>query len=353
VSTFKEWSGKTVRDLYGMGRRTGDFGIEVELEGTGPLGTPVRGWQVHEEGSLRAPGGVGRGGAEYVTGGAIKMADVIPAVQTLQDSLRAEGIVIDDDAHRTSTHIHLNAQNVPIIDMLGILTVFTAIEPLFLYLCGQKRDGNSFCAPAFETGDLVAWLNDFCKAVERWAGGVNRIEVYQRGKYASLSTFRLHDLGTLEFRCFPHSVDPQEIHKWCTWLQNLRSLVVRNEDKSFRNLIKTGIHNPRGLSMEVFGYLNIPEGLHNDLVSFGSQEAYELTRVLKRYLKKTEEDYKKKRKPKTALDELNEPPVEFDGPFFDAVPQAGGWGAPAAGLIDQAAMNRAFQTVAAARRRGE
>jgi hypothetical protein len=143
-----------------MSPKTREIGIEIEVEGTGPLGTPVKGWQVHEEGSLRAPGGEGRGGCEYVTHGPIMTKDVIPAVDRLADELKKAGCVVDLNAHRTSTHIHLNVQSLKLIELLGYLTVFTAVEPLFLNLCGEGRDGNSFCISSHETGDMPFYFKE-------------------------------------------------------------------------------------------------------------------------------------------------------------------------------------------------
>jgi hypothetical protein len=284
--SFKDNAELTVRDLFRMREARGDVGIEIELEGTGPIGTPVRGWDVHEEGSLRNVGGEGRGGSEYVTHGAIALGGVVPLVERLNQSFEANGIAINHEAHRTSTHIHINAQNMKMVDVFGYVTVFTAVEPLLFHLCGAKRNGNAFCASSYETGDLPEYFHSFFKKLEKHRPDYG-FEMWQRGKYASLSTFRLHDLGTLEARVFPHSVNPQEIHKWCTWLLKIREIVQNNQDKSFRNLIKEGIHNPITLAGEVFGYIpEVPANTIGELVSFGSQEAYELTRLLKRYLKK-------------------------------------------------------------------
>lgn len=284
--SFKEQSQLTVRDVFGMRATNGDLGVELELEGTGPLGQPVRGWDVHEEGSLRAPGGQGRGGAEYVTHGAMALGAIRPLVQRLNEAFEGWGVVVNLGSHRTSTHVHINVQNLTMIDVLGMIVVFTAIEPMLMALCGNRRDGNSFCASSYDTGDLPEYLHHFCKQLEKFRGRDYGLEMWQRGKYASLSTFRLFDLGTLEARCFPTSVNPDEIEKWCSWMLKIRDTAVNNQDKSFRNLVKEGIHNPVSLAREIFGETHLPYNKVVDLVNFGSQQAYELTRILKRFLKK-------------------------------------------------------------------
>lgn len=294
---------RTVQSVFGMSARKHDIGIEIEMEGTGPLGVAVKGWDNHEEGSLRAPGGEGRGGMEYVTHGPVAFEVIGQVVDRLAFELKNVGCVVDLNAHRTSTHLHLNVQQLRLIELLGYLTVFTAIEPLFLNLCGDGRDGNSFCLASHETGDLPEYFKNLCSGIERLnslpSSGIDGY--HQRGKYASLSTFRLHDLGTVECRCFPVSIDGKQITEWAQWLINIRNIVQGETDMSFRQVIKLGIHEPLVLAERVFGFIphsRVPQGLQQELVMYGSQEAYELTRLLKRYLNK-KPDEKKTLKPKS------------------------------------------------------
>lgn len=313
----------TVLQAFGMRQQPRDFGIEIEMEGTGPLGgIPVTGWQVHEEGSLRAPGGEGRGGAEYVTHGTIDFDNIEMLVNRLDKKLVEEGCKVDLKAHRTSTHIHLNVQQLKLIELLGYLTVFTAIEPLFLNLCGDSRDGNAFCIASQDTGDLPDYFLNFCQLIEKMEQ--RRIELYQRGKYASLSTYRLMDLGTVECRCFPVCLDGKQIKEWAQWLLNIRNLVQNTEDMSFRQVIKLGIHDPLVLIDRVFGYIpedKCPRGLQRELVSYGSQEAYELTRLLKRYLTKKPEEKKSKIKPPDIADMEARVPIEAFAQWDQQPPQ--------------------------------
>lgn len=290
--SFTDKSQMTVLDVFreahGMREVKGDFGIEIELEGTrlGMDSPPIKGWEFHNEGSLRAVGGRGAGGAEYVTRGAIKLEDVPGMVSRLSDGLRDNGVVIDDNAHRTSTHIHINVQKLKMLEMLGFMVVFTAVEPLVLALCGSKRDGNSFCIASYDSGDLPEAFMGACKQIEQHRPGYGF--KFNRGKYASLGANRLHDFGTLEARCFPHSVSPEEIHTWCSWLSNIRDIVQKEDDKSFRTVIKEGLYNPLGLRNRVFGYsaIGMSDNLATELIQYGSREAYELTRILKRSLAK-------------------------------------------------------------------
>lgn len=304
--SFLEVTKTTVFDFWapitGLRRTTGDVGVEIELEGDNllPGGLPCKGWDIHMDNSLRGPKGMGQGGAEYTTRGAISLADVRSAVGRLNDVLHNAKVILREDSPRTSTHIHVNVQDLSYIDTFGYITLFAAIEPLFLNLCGPRRDGNSFCVTSFDSGDLPDWYHEVFRALEGHRPGTYT-ELPNRGKYASLGTFRMHDLGTLEARCFPCSVDPDEIHKWCTWLLNIKDMVRRQDDKSFRSLIKLGLHDPQMLIQTIFGETGISPYLAAELVQYGSREAYELTRLMKFFLNK-KPDEKKARKAKSIYD---------------------------------------------------
>lgn len=293
------------RPITGMPSVAGQLGIEIELEGNTEVGCPtVKGWTLHEDNSLRGRGGIGRGGIEYVTRGAINLPDVHGAVQSLSTAVAKAGITPREDSPRTSTHVHINVQDLSLVDTFGFITVFAAVEPLFLHLCGPRRDGNSFCTPSYDTGDLPDFFHEVFKSIETYRPG-DEPQLHQRGKYASLGTFRLHDLGTLEARCFPYSLDPAMIHNWCSWLVNIKELVKAQDDKSFRSLIKLGIHDPMVLARSVFhpAEATVSHYLASELIQFGSREAYELTRLLKFFLNKKPDEKKKRKSPASFLEE--------------------------------------------------
>ena len=114
----------------------GDVGIEIECEGTGNFVVEAKGWETHNDNSLRGPGGVGHGGVEYVTNGPICVSEVGGYVARLRDEILKAGGVLRVDSPRTSTHIHVNMQHEKLIDVVGCLVVFAAIEPLFLHQWG-------------------------------------------------------------------------------------------------------------------------------------------------------------------------------------------------------------------------
>lgn len=267
---FSQEMKKTVRGLYGMRAKPGKYGIELELEGN-RLGVLCDGWMLHEEGSLR-------GGIEFVSSRPFRDNEVVPMVTRLAETIAANRGNIRD-SFRTSTHIHYNVSNMNLEQVFGIMTVFTLFEPLFLRLCGPMRDGNLFCMSSFDTGDVVeSFHRSFQDIHARYP------QVHNRGKYATLNTGRLHDLGTLEFRCFPQSINPEQIKTWCEWIDNLHVLTEREADKTFRQLVKRAQRNPVTVAREVFGVYNLPDDVE-ELIRFGARTTYELTRLWQHYSK--------------------------------------------------------------------
>lgn len=270
----------------------GDFGIEIECEGEGNFIVELPGWSIHNDNSLRGPKGIGHGGVEYITNGPIRLEQVVGNVERLRDAIRGNGGVLRMDSPRTSTHIHVNMQQEKLIDVIGCLVVFAAIEPLFLHQCGPYRDGNSFCQPSFDSGDLSEWVHNMGTLLLR--KDPTQYDFPPRGKYASLGLHRLHDLGTIECRTFPCSMDPAVIHRWCTWLYNLRNFVRNQTDKSFRQTVKLGLHDPMALSDAIFGPISESRYLAAELIEYGCQEAYELTRILRYWINKKQEEKPKR-----------------------------------------------------------
>lgn len=266
---------RTPSKIWGCGLANAEVGIEIELEGSG-FGN-CTGWNTHNEGSVQ--------GIEYVT-----KPTQIDKVKGLVDKLRLkleQDMATVRHTHRTSTHIHMNVSQFPLSTVLGFMTVFVMFEPLLMRLCGSQRDGNLFCLSSYDTGDIAGFMSRFCKSIDRMDNyGLSP----QRGKYSSLNILRLQGLGTLECRCFPSTLDGDTVTKWCRWLQKMLDIAKAEPDKSFRSLWKTIRLNPNHYAIEIFGSdaFSVPDAAGH--IDFGTENAYELTRVLKHWYAKPIED---------------------------------------------------------------
>lgn len=271
-------SAKIVAHHMGRAVLDGDVGIEIEIEGRGLDEIGVKGWHTHREDSLR------NGGVEFVTRGPVALGDVFKLVFNLNDSIAKSRARHNLKSHLGSTHIHVNMLGESLDTVLGTAILWTCVEPIVMRLCGPMRDGNLFCLPSYDAGDTQEFVDHLCKYIDT-EGRAGR---WTHGKYSALNFGRLFDFGTLEFRCFPTSIDPAEIKEWCTWVTNLRKLARSAKDKSFKGAVRHAEQNPEAFVASVFGEgARIALALKPDtvpaLVDFGAAQAYELARIVARY----------------------------------------------------------------------
>lgn len=283
--SFKQRFMGTPNDLFGVGKKNGEFGIEIELEGrVDVLGwPPATGWHQHDENSLR------HGGREYVSSSPIYLKAVEEKVDALSGRLDEAKVRVNLGSPRTSTHIHYNVSAHPLADILGSTVVFTMIEPLLMRIIGAQRDGNLFCMPSYDCGDLTWFFEGWMHFFHGWRAQPNR------GKYSAQNYGRLIDLGTVEYRVFPCSLDGKQIKEWCSWIKTIHDIARKENDKSFRMLVKRVKDNPWWLVNE-FGFApkDVKAAAHpntvEDCVLYGCREAYELTRVIRHAMKKAEQE---------------------------------------------------------------
>lgn len=274
---------KTVSQFYGRPVKAGDVGIEIEIEGRHLDEVVVKNWQVHREDSLR------NGGVEYVSKGPVQIADVFKNVFNIQEAMDRAGAKPNLKSHLGSTHIHVNVLGETMGTVMGIAVLWTIVEPIVMRLCGPMRDGNLFCLPCYDAGDMLGFMEAYCDYVD--TGGMRGRMA--RGKYGSINFGRLNDFGTVEFRCFPTSIDPAKVQMWANWLVAIRNQARRAQDKSFMDAVRFAEQNPEAFLKGILPGAPIaelkaavaPDTLGN-LIDFGAAQAFELTRVIKRFRNK-------------------------------------------------------------------
>lgn len=298
----------------------GEFGVELEYEGKGFPETPSP-WVGKAEGSLRGEA------LEYVLETPMTKEGVGKSLDRLFERFENQGTEIKLTP-RASTHIHMNMQHDRLQDILNTILVFTVVEPMVLRLCGQKRNGNLFCMSSYETGDLPVFFRRMqkCMIQNYWD------EPPLRGKYASINSDALFKYGSLEFRCFPNTVDKAEILKWISWLQNVKTISLEQKDKTLDKFLEYGYNNPEELTRKLLGYLpslgDINSNIHN-LIHLGIETAYEAREpLLELYSSEAKEEPKPKlkiRKPSFGSDTAaitagwNVNPSQFTQPVYDAI----------------------------------
>lgn len=290
---------RSMNELMGSPAKTGDVGVELEIEGRN-LPTQITGWEVKDEHSLRgANGRVVQAGEErddtpreYVTSRPVLYKTLLPKLQTLHTALTGPGVVVNLTP-RASTHVHLNFGTKTLREVLAFILVFTVCEPVLLRLCGHERNGNSFCLPSYETGDLPAFI-------ERAIRGLKRQDLrhhWGRGKYACLNVDPMLNLGSMEVRCFPNAIDPRTINEWVGWLMNMRAMAETGE-KDLSSLLDRISNETAWLQTEVFGHAPLNRlcapAAPAELFTYGAEQAYECWRKMRPLFNHREEKYSDK-----------------------------------------------------------
>jgi Putative amidoligase enzyme. len=306
----------TARDFWQPPKQTGDVGVEIELEGTN-LPIEIQGWVTKAENSLRGLNGravhpndnAPDTPREYVTRGAVSLQTLRTRLNTLSAALREKNVEVRL-VSRASTHIHVNMQQQSLRSILGYFIVYSMIEPVLVRLCGPERNGNLFCLPNFETGDMpstvAGWAQHLTLKSPHWGS---------RGKYAALNSDPLQTFGSVEIRCFPVSTDPDTIMRWASWVTNIRNKAEQCQDETYKSLIDYVWKYPASLAWDIF--TDHPGGIAaavrpndvEELIRKGVEGAYEIYRAAKPVF----DWHEKKAKPRSKK------------PYIDTIDEAAEW----------------------------
>jgi hypothetical protein len=299
----------TVLECFQIRPVTGDVGIEMEIEGTNLPGA-ISGWEVHEERSLRGEA------REYVTRGAVSLGKLRKTLLTAHTALSRADTAVRLTG-RASTHIHLNMQQETFRTVFGTILVGTILEPWLLQLCGPVRNGNLFCLPSSETHDLATLMEAVAARVLHYGRAeFSRHAWHARGKYAAINTDPLNTFGTIEFRCFPNSIDPDTIVRWATWVTNIREFARNYPENDYTRLFDDAYRHPELLYGVFDGQGEKQENVvttPDELIRAGAEVSYEAWKNLKPLFNYTPPEQKKKKKPSIAA------PAGWDAGQFERV----------------------------------
>lgn len=203
---------KTVQTIFGIPNNmkvVGDVGVEIEVEGLRlPQGDKY--WRRDADGSLR-----GAENAEYVLRTPLTLHQLKMALKSLALGYKKNESVIDDSV-RAGVHVHINVQDLNIIQLYNYLTLYLVFEELLTKFCGKSREGNLFCLRACDAEFLIQALQ-YAAQNRRW-----RTLVTDDLRYASVNVKALGNYGSLEFRAMRSTKDFDVIQTWAEILVLLR-----------------------------------------------------------------------------------------------------------------------------------
>lgn len=203
---------KNVQTIFGIPTNmkvAGDVGVEIEVEGLRlPQGDKY--WRREQDGSLR-----GAENAEYVLRTPLTLHQLKMALKSLAMGYKKNESVVDDSV-RAGVHVHVNVQDLNIIQLYNYLTLYLVFEELLTKFCGKSREGNLFCLRACDAEFLIQALQ-YAAQNRRW-----RTLVTDDLRYASVNVKALGNYGSLEFRAMRSTKDFDVIQTWAEILVMLR-----------------------------------------------------------------------------------------------------------------------------------
>lgn len=209
----------TPADVWPL-RKIGDgaeIGIEIECEGRGLAGVE-KWWTTHADGSLR------NNGIEYVLAKPIQRKNVEEALQYLSLELQKMGAKVNE-TYRTSVHVHVNAMDMKFRHIFNEICLYMLFEDLLVELCGKERIGNLFCLRA---KDAEALVDSIRMAIQQ--GQYNGFKNNEMFKYGAVNIAALGHYGSLEFRAFRGTVDPNLINDWVEILLDIKDAALKYND---------------------------------------------------------------------------------------------------------------------------
>lgn len=200
---------QTVREIFRNRPTEGSVGIEIEVEGHN-LPHVGGAWRCEHDGSLRGES------MEYVLERPVELPEAYKALAALSHSFEENGSQIADSG-RAGVHVHINCQELNIIQLYNFMTLYLIFEDSLVKWCGPDRVGNLFCLRAKDAEWL---LFNLAQALEdkQWRRRFSSDDL----RYASMNVKALAQYGSLEFRAMRSTHDVDEVFQWAAVLHDLR-----------------------------------------------------------------------------------------------------------------------------------
>jgi hypothetical protein len=205
-------------EWWGMGKKAGEVGIEIEVEGRLLPRAIPKYWKAIEDGSLRGES------AEYVLSQPIKRDKVPEALDVLSQTLNEARAVVNE-SYRTSVHIHVNHQDITFRQIINEICLYVIFEDMLVEMCGKDRIGNLFCLRVKDAEFIIDTLRN---AIQR--GDYTGLGDNQALKYGAINIAALRNYGSLEYRAFRGTVDPKLINDWVETLLKIKDAALRFDD---------------------------------------------------------------------------------------------------------------------------
>lgn len=247
---------KKLCELLGKNEIAGNkVGIEIEAEGENIKMSEVADWRSEDDGSLR--GEFPNSRHEFVSG-ILDIKDVSSAIKALiEDQKEAEF----DFSFRTSTHVHVNALDMPLEKLVNYIYLYYLLEKDLFEYCGPSRKNNRFCLRLVDCEYQLSILKSMIENSFREL----RFIISDELRYAACNMASLLKYGTLEFRGMRGTMDHDVLMNWVGMLVRLKDMAMSYASPSA--IYKEALENPNQFLDKIYGqYRDVfrnPSSYHN------------------------------------------------------------------------------------------
>ena len=258
-----------IREIFGLTKVEGDVGLEFEVEGR-DLPEAVTGFKTTYDDSLRGES------YEYVTDGPVDRDQVALTLMHLESAIHDLGSEVHK-SYRTSTHVHINVQELTMAQVFNMVTLYLMFEEYLVKFCGKDREGNLFCLRMTDAEGLIPMVCMHA-ASGNWQSLVN-----SDIRYAAINLCALGKFGSLEFRSLEGTDDWNKVKDWVKLLLCLRDYAV-TVAQPLDIINRISALGPKGLAQDVFGEMLdvIPlEGSWEEVVFYSMRRIQEIAHCRK------------------------------------------------------------------------
>jgi hypothetical protein len=228
----------SIRKLMRLRETTGDVGLEIEVEGSNLPHTGEH-WIVTQDGSLRGES------CEYVLRRPKSLPEAREALGYLAHRYKENGAQIADSP-RCGVHVHVNCQQLTVVQLYNFMVLYLILEDLLVRWCGEEREGNLFCLRAKDAEYLLFVLEQALED-KSFRARFSSDEL----RYASMNVNALPRYGSLEFRAMRGTKDMDLIYRWAEVLVGLREqaklypnpveIIMQMSGDGYENFLQTSV----------------------------------------------------------------------------------------------------------------
>jgi len=183
------------------------IGVEVEVEDSNI--SDISGYQCNSNIKCVPDNSLRESGAEFIFVNPVFGEDLLDSLEALKTSIP------EDSTHgfRTSTHIHLDVRDLEVEEVIKMVVIYSLIEPLFYTFNNEDRWDNPFSYPLTTSLYNPEYMRNIKELMS--SPRLNTpLAVSASERYFALNLSSISKFGSLEFRMFNSTRDPEEILKF-------------------------------------------------------------------------------------------------------------------------------------------